>query len=305
MNIDEIGKIIPHCLSCGRHCPLDGLHCTKGQEFLFGFLYTMNVFEGGLRTTVNMKSNYSVLYFSGTGNSAFVARKAAAVTGGDLVSVNDLMKSGAKGDVPTGENIVICAPVYAWRIPRAAENWLRSVSFPDAVRVWFLLTCGSEIGGAPEYCRKLASDMNLEYMGTNGFVMPCNHLTMFDVPDETESEQIINDALPLIDASVSAIASGRTLDEPKLSLVDRARSGIVTNPFYTLFIKAKPFTATDKCVGCGKCELLCPLNNITMADGRPAWGDNCTHCLSCICRCPQEAIEYGRKSIGKRRYHLD
>ena len=31
-------------------------------------------------------------------------------------------------------------------------------------------------------------------------------------------------------------------------------------------------------------------------------GNQCTHCMACICRCPSEAIEYGKHSIGKPRY---
>ena len=58
----------------------------------------------------------------------------------------------------------------------------------------------------------------------------------------------------------------------------------------------------DKCSGCGLCVQLCPLNNITLKNGKPVWGGGCTHCMACICSCPARAIEYGRKSRGKPRY---
>jgi NAD-dependent dihydropyrimidine dehydrogenase PreA subunit len=34
----------------------------------------------------------------------------------------------------------------------------------------------------------------------------------------------------------------------------------------------------------------------------PVWGKECTQCLACIHRCPVQAIEYGKATIGKRRY---
>ena len=78
------------------------------------------------------------------------------------------------------------------------------------------------------------------------------------------------------------------------------------NPvFYPLFVKANSFTASDVCIGCGKCEKLCPLNNITLQNARPVWGTNCTQCMACICYCPTRAIEYGKKSAGKPRYHFE
>ena len=59
------------------------------------------------------------------------------------------------------------------------------------------------------------------------------------------------------------------------------------------------------CIGCGKCVQLCPLNNIRLDKDKPVWGSNCTHCMACICYCPKEAIEYGKRSVGKPRYHFE
>ena len=60
--------------------------------------------------------------------------------------------------------------------------------------------------------------------------------------------------------------------------------------------------ATDACVSCGQCAQACPMNNITLAGGRPVWGGACTHCMACISLCPKGAIEYGRGTVGRRRY---
>lgn len=38
-------------------------------------------------------------------------------------------------------------------------------------------------------------------------------------------------------------------------------------------------------------------------EGGPVWGKRCTHCMACICGCPAEAIEYGKRTVGKRRYY--
>jgi len=56
---------------------------------------------------------------------------------------------------------------------------------------------------------------------------------------------------------------------------------------------------------CGQCVKNCPMNNIALENGKPIWGNQCTHCMACICYCPTEAIEYGKKSIGKTRYHFE
>ena len=82
-------------------------------------------------------------------------------------------------------------------------------------------------------------------------------------------------------------------------------SGPVNPLFYSCFVKDRAFTAGPACTGCGLCVKRCPTNNISLRNGRPIWGGSCTHCMACICRCPAEAIEYGRKSRGKPRYHFE
>ena len=99
------------------------------------------------------------------------------------------------------------------------------------------------------------------------------------------------------------IAEG--LEMPLYDLNACIKAGDTAPVFYRFFVKADAFRATDACIGCGKCVELCPLNNIRLENGKPVWGKNCTHCMACICHCPKEAIEYGKKSKGKPRYHFE
>ena len=82
-------------------------------------------------------------------------------------------------------------------------------------------------------------------------------------------------------------------------------SGSVNPIFYRVVVKAKAFRVGDACTGCGQCVRRCPVNNIRLIDKKPVWGEKCTHCMACICYCPAKAIEYGKKSVGKPRYHFE
>ena len=246
-----------------------------------------------------------ILCYSGTGNSRYIAHRIADALGDGLLSMNDRIKAGDTSPIEVNERLIIVTPTYAWRIPRIVRDWLTKTEFPGAKRAWFVMNCGSEIGNAAKYNRTLCREKQLNYMGTAQIIMPENYIAMFDAPQAEEARQIVDRAEPGIDRAATAIAENQAFPPPRDNLYDRFMSGPVNPIFYAFCVKAKAFTVSDACIGCGKCAALCPTNNITIQNGKPVWGGDCTHCMACICYCPAEAIEYGKKSLGKPRYHFE
>ena len=246
-----------------------------------------------------------ILYFSGTGNSRYIAERIAKSLGDELLSMNDRIKTGDTSPVAPDERLIIVTPTYAWRIPRIVRDYLAETDFPCGAQTWFVMTCGSEIGNAAGYNRALCQEKQLTYMGTAQIIMPENYIAMFNAPQAEEARQIVGKAEPDIDRVISDIVANQAFPQPRNNIYDRFMSGPVNPIFYSFFVKANAFTAGSTCTGCGQCAKICPTNNITIQDGEPVWGGDCTHCMACICRCPLEAIEYGKKSLGKPRYHFE
>ena len=246
-----------------------------------------------------------ILYFSGTGNSNYVAKRIADALGDALVSLNDRIKASDTSPVETGERVIIVTPTYAWRIPRVVRDWLLKTELHGAKNVWFVMTCGSEIGNADKYNRELCAEKAISCMGTVQIVMPENYIAMFSAPQADEARQIVAKAEPSIDRAIAAIQRNQPFAPTRNNLYDRFMSGPVNPIFYKCFVKANAFTASSACIGCSQCAKLCPMNNVTLKDGKPVWGRNCTHCMACICYCPVSAIEYGNKSVGQPRYHFE
>ena len=246
-----------------------------------------------------------ILYFSGTGNSNYVAKRIADALGDALVNLNDRIKASDTSSVETGERVIIVTPTYAWRIPRVVRDWLRKTELRGARLVWFVMTCGSEIGNADKYNRDLCAEKSVACMGTAQIVMPENYIAMFSAPQADKARQIVAQAEPSIDRAIAAIQANQPFAPTRNNLYDRFMSGPVNPIFYKFFVKADAFTVSSACIGCGQCAKRCPMNNVTLKDGKPSWGKNCTHCMACICYCPKEAIEYGKKSVGQPRYHFE
>ena len=246
-----------------------------------------------------------ILCFSGTGNSRYIAERIAEALQDEIVDLNAKIKAADYAPIQAGEDIVLVTPTYAWRIPQIVSVWLTKAELLSAKRIWFVMDCGSEIGNAAGYNRQLAAQKQLQYMGTAQIIMPENYIAMFNAPQKEQARSIVEQAEPALQKVLTQLRAGQEFPPPRDNLYDRLMSGPVNPVFYRFFVKADAFRTTEACIGCGKCVELCPLNNIRLENGKPVWGKNCTHCMACICYCPKEAIEYGKKSKGKPRYHFE
>lgn len=244
-----------------------------------------------------------IIYFSGTGNSRFVASRIASKTPDELLDAAPAIRAGKGVDFTDSNTFVFVAPVYAAAPPLVFMDFIRKSRFPIGSKAYFIMTCAVSMSASPDYCRKIALEKDLVYMGTMKINMPQNYLVYFKMGTLEKNERIIGEALPVIDRVTDAICSGHFLPKIKVKTWERLLTPVILKIYFKLLVSAKAFEATDNCVGCGKCVLVCPLGNISMQGEKPVWGSRCTHCMACINLCPKEAIEYGKRTQGKLRYH--
>jgi len=243
-----------------------------------------------------------ILHFSGTGNSAYVAKKIAEQTGDKLLDLNACIKVGNHQPVVSDKPWVIVVPTYAWQIPHVVRDWLLQTELSGAKDAYFLMTCGDSIGNAGAYNKVLCDKKEWTYRGTARIIMPENYIAMFNAPDLETSKRIIGASQRNIRKTAEYILQGGNLPKVKVTMKDRLLSGPINAGFNRYYVKANKFYAKESCTRCGLCEKLCPMNNIKVKNVKPVWGKKCTHCMACICSCPVSAIEYGKTSEGKVRY---
>lgn len=243
-----------------------------------------------------------ILYFTGTGNSEYVAKRIGKETDDIVLNLFEKLRKEDFSEINSKNPWVIVTPTYAWRIPNILREWLKRTNLSGNPNIYFVMTCGGSIGNAGKYLKSLCADKGMNYFGCFEVVMPENYIALFTTPSKDKALKIIAEAEKIIDKAAFAINNGEQFPNISVTTADKLNSGVVNNIFYPLFVHAKKFYATDSCISCGKCVKVCPLNNIHIENSRPIWGKACTHCMACICRCPKEAIEYGQHSKGLVRY---
>ncbi len=231
----------------------------------------------------------SIICFSGTGNSYYVAKKIAkSQNHNSIIMVNEL---DDKFELP--ERLGFIFPVYVKREPIFIENKIREVfskikDFTNLKYVYLVTTAGSKSPGWTHIrFEKILKDYGVATSYSNNVAMPNN---LIHLKTDEEYQQIYNKANNTIDLIINDIKEEK-FKFPKFKLFTRS----FTNITY-LFIKyytrhfSEDFIVSDKCNSCNLCYTCCPSNNITMENGKPIFHDNCYACSACINNCPQDAI---------------
>ena len=243
-----------------------------------------------------------ILYFSGTGNSTYVAKLTAELIGDEAVDLFEKIRNKDYSPMHSDKPWVVAAPIYCWQLPHVVRDWMMKTELSGSKEIYFLMTCGSSLGNAEKYMKKLCEAKGLAFKGCAEIVMPENYIAMFEAPDKDTAERIIDVAERSVKKAAGYIKKGKNIPGKAPGVKDKLLSSIVNMVYYPLIVKDKKFYADNSCTGCGICEARCPLGNIEISDGKPSWKGDCTHCMACISYCPEEAIEYGKASRGKDRY---
>ena len=243
-----------------------------------------------------------VIYFTGTGNSRYVAQLVAQQLEDTLLDLAPLIRNNDSHTFTNEKPLVFVAPVYVSAPPLAFMEFLRKGSFPGNREAYFIMTCAGGMGGSPEYCRRLCLELGLTYMGCASILMPQNYIAFFSMKTPEENSAIVQAASTALQPLATAVAARQPFADPGMKKWEYISTQMILSMYYKGFISAKKFRVEDGCIGCGKCASVCPLGNITMSEKLPVWGKNCTHCMACINFCPKNVIQYGNRTAGKIRY---
>lgn len=245
-------------------------------------------------------------YFSGTGNSLYVAKKLGDREE-ELISIAKLMDKKDKVYefiLKENESIGFIYPIYAWGPPKIVVEFINKIKFINFNNnyVYAVATCGENIGNSMNIINKSLAKKGIALSSGFSVIMPNNYVIFGDVDSDDVVKTVIDKADKRIN-EVNEIIKSRRCDI--FDVVKGPMPGILTSIVHPLFKKqatsTKYFYAKDECNGCGICEKVCNSNTIKV-EGKPVWGKECTGCLACLHLCPNKSINYGKGTEKKGRY---
>lgn len=245
-------------------------------------------------------SKTSIYYFSATGNSLKVAKELCNEIGEcELIPIVKAIKD--KNHKITNTKVGIVFPLFYAGIPSLVKDFITKTDFSNTSYIWGVTTPGATKYGAIYKLNKL-----LKSKGTIlncGFytLMPDNFTLMLKIPSKEKQEKMFSNLKKRISYIANNIKEEKNITEDNFVLNQISR---VVEALFTIGLKNKDkhFHSTDECTNCAICQKICPVNNITMEDGKPMWNHNCETCLACIHACPHNAIHWKNKTQKKGQY---
>ena len=123
-----------------------------------------------------------IFYFSGTGNSAWVARQLAHLTGDVACDITTLAHTP---DVQKEEQVGFVFPVYAWGASEVMTTFASKLARPQAF-AFSVCTCGSEAGLT---MKRFAKEYPLD--SSYSLVMPNNYI----IGSDNDSDAVIQEKI--------------------------------------------------------------------------------------------------------------
>lgn len=243
-----------------------------------------------------------IMYFTGTGNSRFVADYLAEKLNDTTLSLNNILKNDKTLLCTSDKPYILVAPIYAWRFPYQIENLIKDSELKGNNIIYCIATMGENSGNADKYIEKIFTDKGMNFKGFTGVAMQNNYLLMEVMPDETAVHSQFPAIVNKLDVIAAKIIHGDLLSKDDKTPLPSLMSGIVNWGFNNFMLKNQKYTVNEKCILCGKCVGLCPTNNISQKEGTICFDNRCMACFSCLHNCPLQAINIAGKTENKGRY---
>jgi ferredoxin len=248
-----------------------------------------------------------IYYFSGTGNSLFVAKELQKqIPEVELIPIVSLLDR----DVikTSGKTVGLIFPVHALTIPIAVKRFLKKIDPASAEYIFAIATRGGTVFWGFNKIDKLLKKKN-KHLNSQFILNMCHNEAPrseknYIVPSKSDILQIEATLFKKIDQISNVIITQSPFFEKDANIIIKSSS----NPIIGLLIEklvvfamdiseyiggANYFYHDDKCNGCGTCEKVCLSQKIKMDGGKPVWQRNvlCYMCFACLNYCPKQSVQ--------------
>ena len=246
----------------------------------------------------------TIYYFTGTGNSLKIAKSLSEkLEECELVPIAKIWEEDKLFSLT--EKVGFIFPLYYAGLPKIVYDFLNKIELSKSNYFFAVVTYAGDVNTTPLV--QIEAILNTKSKALNaGFYiqMPNNFILGYDIDSEVHQKKNFEEANKKINTIHEAVEKKEKNLSKEILEKHRIKSEKFNKDFRdNVYGYDKSFYAEDTCTSCGICVNVCPVNNITLDEGRPRWQHKCQQCLACINFCPEKCIQFGNTTIKVQRYH--
>jgi ferredoxin len=255
--------------------------------------------------------NVEIYYFSGTGNSFDVASTISEKLNAKMIPIIRLLNEDVISS--KAEVIGFVFPIYDFKAPEIVNDFIKKLSAPADAYFFAICTYGVKPLKTMKKLEKVFSSVDKKLSAGFAVQMPHNGLGYSSISVEKQ-QKMFKQFEKKSDMIAQFITSRKQGVIEKSNVIDYiVLLGIFIRLMPMIFPMLKQalvkgwdslgFYADKTCNSCGICSNVCPVNNISLVDGKPCWDDHCLNCFACFHWCPQQSIQIANLTKKMNRYH--
>lgn len=244
-----------------------------------------------------------MLYFSGTGNSKYIAEQFCRYMNAACYSIEE--KIDFTPEIAAEDTVGFCYPIYGSRVPRIMREF--AIKHMESLKGKKLIIFCTQLIFSGDGARVFTDIFPRGYVKViyaEHFPMPNNVCNMFflPLPDEVKIQKYIENADRKIQTVVNAIRNGK-IKKRGFNPISRIL-GLFQGSFMP-WLERKSLSKVWIDKSCGKCLVcvsVCPMHNFKYDNEEITTNNNCTMCYRCINQCPKKAIAVFLRGKVKKQY---
>jgi ferredoxin len=243
----------------------------------------------------------TIYLYTGTGNSLWTAKKLAEKLGD-----TELIPIALTGKEPiqsSSDKTGFIFPVHIWGLPSPVVDFVNRLK-PGSSGYYFAVAVhAGQVAATLVQLKNLLQGKNIKLSSGFSVCMPSNYIPWGGAESQDTQRNKFDAALDKINRIASSIRAGEEKPPEKGPAWQNIFLSAIYRSSYDYVPRMdKSFFADEKCTGCGICEKICPAQNISLIAEKPVWQHRCEQCFACLQWCPEEAIQYGKGTIKRKRY---
>ena len=222
-----------------------------------------------------------VFYFSGTGNSKYIAELFCSNMETVCYSIEediDFVKL-----IDSEQTIAFCYPIYFSRVPRIMREFV--IKYMDLLKDKKMIIFCTQLvlsGDGARAFVALFPQGHVEVIYAEHFFMPNNVTNFLVLPEMLISERRIRKAIEEAGKKMKIVCrniNNGIIKKRGFNIISRAM-GLIQAPLM-LPVERKANNSVkinSDCTNCGICVVYCPMNNLNCENGVIMHNHNCTLC---------------------------